>query len=1363
MQIGRVRRGRRPPSSGRVEPAGGTRSGKGRSSACRAGLRTLCVAATLTLATSLAPTSARASRAHGFQSSFGQPGEAAGQLALVPGAEKAAGSGVAVNSETHDVYVADTANNRVAEFTSAGSFVRAWGWGVQNGAQELQSCTTATTCRKGLSGFAPGELEAPALVAVDNDPTSPSYGDVYIGDAGQEGESPRNLVTKFTSEGTLVETWGEHGQVRGSGAAGGAFGGLMGVAVDRGGNVWVYASGTLETPLIRMYDFTPQGTFERGCSVQSGDYAPQGLAVDGAGHLYFTQNGTALHRFTCAKATGEGIVAEGLISGFAIDPIAGDLYVDVGGGEILDVAPSCVPANVACQPVDVFGQPELTGAAGVAVDPSSGVVYVADVGADQVDVFDVLVEATSLPAEEVTATSATVRGQVDPEGAELTRCRFEYGETEAYGGSVPCEESPSQIGSGRSPVEVRARIAGLRSGTPYDFRLHASNDAGHIVAESEEFTTLSTAVIEEAAATQIEPTSALLSARINPEGMSTTYRFEYDTRPYEEGEPGHGTSIPIPDGAIGSAASGIAVAQPIAGLAPNTTYYFRVVATDGNGVALSPSHTFIDLTAGALPNCGNEATRGESDTDPATGVPFSTELPDCRAYELVSPAEKNAALLAPIIFGLKPQVARDGSRLLVSSLQCFDSPPSCTGDRASKGPPFEFSRGDGVWQTTTLAPPATAFEVNSVWGYSADTGLVLYSSPIAAHEADEFYAREPDGAMEGIGPIADAAGFSSIEGQAPLATADLSHVVFQSNASGLWPTLDGSSTGPSLYEYAGYGDTRPLLVGVSGGLGSTDLISACGTSLGLQQSRVQIEALSAGGQIVYFTAEPCTGGTGTNEHADVPVETPYARVDGEAPDAHTVALAQPECGAGPSQDEVECRVAEALPANARLQGVSEDGSKAILISRQQLTDSATEHSANLYMFDLAQPAGQRLIDISAGDSSGVGPQAEGMMAISADGSHVYFVARGVLTTGKNPAGREPIEGADNLYVYASGHASFIATLPGSSARSSTGARPETEEWTERTGPAANITPDGRFLVFTSRGALTPDATRREGPAQLYRYDAQSEELKRISIGDRGFDDNGNASPGDARIAQSEGNVGTVRRDPSMSDDGAYVFFESSAALTPRALNDVSVNGKTDAVDLAENVYEWEETGHGDCQQQSGCVRLISDGRDATEGSSSGGYSTASAVELLGSDTTGENVFFATADPLVKQDTNSQLDIYDARVNGGFPAPPPALGCDEPCRPEPRTSTPFGPLGSGTFFGMGNLIGVGAATIPRPAAPTRAQLLGRALRSCRTKDAHRKFRRAVCERQARKKYGGKPKKKRKLPHKIRRRAAHGSRR
>jgi hypothetical protein len=168
----------------------------------------------------------------------------------------------------------------------------------------------------------------------------------------------------------------------------------------------------------------------------------------------------------------------------------------------------------------------------------------------------------------------------------------------------------------------------------------------------------------------------------------------------------------------------------------------------------------------------------------------------------------------------------------------------------------------------------------------------------------------------------------------------------------------------------------------------------------------------------------------------------------------------------------------------------------------------------------------------------------------------------------------------------------------------------------------------------------------------------------------------------------------------MSNDGAYVFFDTADALVPQ-----DTNGTLD-------VYEW----HG------GKISLISSGTDP------------SPSFLLSSSADGANAFFGTHARLVAADVDTAGDLYDARIGGGFAAPGSASSCasDECSTPAlaPVDSTPA----SLTFVGSGNGSGKAASSGARP---TRAQLLARALAACRR--GPRKARPA-CERKARKQYG-----------------------
>jgi hypothetical protein len=357
---------------------------------------------------------------------------------------------------------------------------------------------------------------------------------------------------------------------------------------------------------------------------------------------------------------------------------------------------------------------------------------------------------------------------------------------------------------------------------------------------------------------------------------------------------------------------------------------------------------------------------------------------------------------------------------------------------------------------------------------------------------------------------------------------------------------------------------------------------------------------------------------------------------------------------------------------------------------------------------------------------------------------VYFVAQGVLTGTANQQGQSAQGGSDNLYVferdaqYPNGRVMFIATLPAL----------EYEGWNFHSSlNSANVTPEGRYLVFKSSARLTPDDTSLSGAQQVFRYDAQTGELLRISVGNDGFNDNGNRSmstPCPLNICSENARIvaldGRRRSDPTMSNDGSYVFFESPVGLTPQALDDVRIGvDEYGSPVYARNVYEWHE-GH---------VSLISDGRDVTRNAGESSLCASglgsSSVCLLGSDATGANVFFATTDQLVPQDTDTQLDYYDARIcttsdpciKPSAPPLPPCLG--ETCHGTPAGTPLLPATPSATFNGQGNLTSP-LSVVVKPKSLTRAQKLANALGSCRKKYKKSKKRRAACEKSAHQKYG-----------------------
>lgn len=1210
--------------------------------------------------------------------SFGSVGSGAGELSLLASrgprtgaGNNHAGSGVAVDEATHDVYVADTENHRIDEFEVEGRparptgfhFVRAFGWEVDAAAPEakLQICTTSTGCRIGASGSQPGEMEEPVYVAVDNDSSSASYGDVYVGDIGD------GLISKFTGEGALVTSWGNNGT---DGTANGQLTGawttfssvdLSGIAVDGSGNLWLFRGGYEE-----LFEFSQAGTATAPmCRPELGGADSVGLAVNPLSGTLYT--GAAFRYITaiepdCAKNGFVSVPDEGdEATGLAVDAESGDLYVDVEGERIDDFLDSeCVPNPYGCAASEVIGEGVLDEAAGLAVDAGSGVLYAVDVGSDRIDTFPVGLSASDEPASEVGAHEAVLRGLVNPYGAELSSCVFEYGEGETIESQVPCEESTSSIGSGISPVAVQAKVSDLEGGAGYRFRLRAVNETGDVRSEMGSFRTSILAKIESASSeTKLEEdgdVSTEVNASVDTNGVaSTTCEIEYGT------SVSYGVSVPCAPEALSNGAD-VQVSAQLPGLAQQTGYHWRLKVSDANGTEYSPDQTFVYLPGPVIQHgCENEAVRGESDINPHSGIPLSLDLPDCRGYEMVTPAVKNGALLNNALGTLQPTFAADGSRAVIMSTQCFASAVSCDPVRQSLGVPFSFERGTNGWAVEPWAPPLEGTAGDAVLSYNVNNGMALFALAGREGAAEQFYVRQPDGALTEIGPLAEQSSATIDETQSdPInVTSDFSTIVYE--AGTVWPSLGNGY----LYEYSGAGQAHPTLVGVSGGQGSTSLISACRTLLG-SATADRDGALSADGQVVFFTALSCPTGTGTNVGVSVPAATLYARVGG----SRTVLVS----GSANAQDcDAACQ--KEPPADANFQGASSDASRVFFTSTRQLTDEANEDShvgdtalnctaiavsdggCNLYMFecprDCENEAEKQLVDVSMSAIDGEAPGVQGVVALSSDGSHVYFIAKGTLTNGANGEGHEPLAGAENMYMYErdsehpEGHLAFIATL----------SKSDSEVYLKRR--EANVTPDGRFLVFLSHRGLTPDARRGEGPAQVYRYDAQSEHLERISIGQQGYDDNGNDGVGDANIVSAingfslNSNIG--RSDPTMADDGSRIFFESPIGLAPDALNDQPMPGEPHQ--FAQNIYEWEQSGSDGCVQPEGCVALISDGLDTHKAAHG------SAVLLLGSDASGDNVFFETADQLVPQDDNSAVDVYDARVDGGFPAPASPSVCE----------------------------------------------------------------------------------------------------
>src|SRR6202035_476735 len=108
----------------------------------------------------------------------------------------------------------------------------------------------------------------------------------------------------------------------------------------------------------------------------------------------------------------------------------------------------------------------------------------------------------------------------NPNGGEVSSCEFEYGTTDSYGSSAPCDSLP---GSGAEPVGVAAALKGLSADTTYHFRVLATNAGGTSEGSDRTFKTLPDApTVVTGAASAVAQTTAVLNATVNPNGGSVS-------------------------------------------------------------------------------------------------------------------------------------------------------------------------------------------------------------------------------------------------------------------------------------------------------------------------------------------------------------------------------------------------------------------------------------------------------------------------------------------------------------------------------------------------------------------------------------------------------------------------------------------------------------------------------------------------------------------------------------------------------------------------------------------------------------------------------------------------------------------------
>ena len=513
--------------------------------------------------------------------------------------------------------------------------------------------------------------------------------EVYVGAYEKHVNSGGlSRVAVFEPSGALQATW------TGADTPSGSFNSELFVATDESGLMGDWASGDVlvgdelhqvvdviapgagggEPPSAHVREITGTCTEpdevvgSLGC-VEVPLVDPRQVAVDQVtGEVFVVEQTRVVDVFRLTGMAGE-VEYVGQLSGFehnvtslAVDGGAaagGDVYVTeegVGGHSVIDEFAVAGQRPLLDRLTGTPSGPFLT-VNSLAVNPENGYLYVGDNRAELgepgvVDVFGpdlVVPDVITEPASGETPRSATLNGKLNPEGLAVEACEFEYGTTTAYAHTVACTQNEAEIGSSVGEVPVSAPVAGLLPDTTYHFRLRAGNehDPGEPSSGGDQTFTTGGPGILSTSASKVAATSATLDATLEPHNVPTSYRFEYDTKPYRPEEAAHGTAVPATAEAIGSTPGPVPVAQHIQGLAAGTTYYYRVV------------------TVGEI--------EGREEEFDGEGHAFTTQgagefaLPDHRQYEMVSPPDKDGALLDGIGQGSGQgaviQAAADGDAL----------------------------------------------------------------------------------------------------------------------------------------------------------------------------------------------------------------------------------------------------------------------------------------------------------------------------------------------------------------------------------------------------------------------------------------------------------------------------------------------------------------------------------------------------------------------------------------------------------------------------------------------------------------------------------------------------------------------------
>jgi len=299
----------------------------------------------------------------------------------------------------------------------------------------------------------------------------------------------------------------------------------------------------------------------------------------------------------------------------------------------------------------------------------------------------------------VDGESVVLDGMVDPDGAPVEQCFFEYGESAKYGKTAPCAQTGLGAGTVAEAVSTEA-IKGLPKHVLFHYRLLVVGAGGTGEGAEATFTSGPSAKVLSMAATALGETGATLNGSVDPEGerVSACY-FEWGP------STAYGQRAPC-SGSLGDGVAPVSETASLTGLAPGATYDFRIAATTVVGTAFGANETIRTLAK--APQASSPPA-----TEPVTAAPLPF-LPEIVPRPITVLAGTRAAVL--------------GTSSLTLLLTCPQNETTCWGTvtvRTAKPVPIP---GEASKKEPRSAIPTLASGYFSVFGGRVESVTLRLSS-----------------------------------------------------------------------------------------------------------------------------------------------------------------------------------------------------------------------------------------------------------------------------------------------------------------------------------------------------------------------------------------------------------------------------------------------------------------------------------------------------------------------------------------------------------------------------------------------------------------------------------------------------------